>query len=74
MLIGYLPGVRLGWVADLWSPGRDKLGDKPTPGQAALVVAVKRLSSTPERFAGGHGTVADYAPLAALAEQRQASR
>ena len=74
MLIGYLPGDRLGWVADLWSPGRDKLGDKPTPGQVALVVAVKRLSSTPERFAGGHGTVADYAPLAALAEQRQASR
>jgi len=25
---------------------------------------VKRLSSTPERFAGGHGTVAEYAPLA----------
>ena len=74
MLIGYLPDARLGWVADLWSPGRDKLGDKPTPGQASLVAAVKRLSSTPERFAGGHGTVGEYAPLAALAEQRQASR
>jgi len=61
-------------VADLWSPGRDKLGDKPTPGQAALVAAVTRLSSTPERFAGGHGSVADYAPLAALAAQPQASR
>jgi len=67
-----LPDARLGWVADLWGPGRDKLGDKPTPGQAALVAAVKRLSSTPERFAGGHGTVAEYAPLAALAELRKA--
>ncbi len=74
MLIGYVADVRLGWVADLWSPGRDKLGDKPTPGQAALVAAVTRLSSTPERFAGGHGSVADYAPLAALAAQPQASR
>ena len=55
-------------------PGRDKLGDKPTPGQAALVAAVKRLSSTPVRFAGGHGTTAEYAPLAALAAQPQASR
>jgi glyoxylase-like metal-dependent hydrolase (beta-lactamase superfamily II) len=75
MVIGYVADARLGWVADLWSPGRDKLGDKPTPGQAALVSAVKRLSSTPERFAGGHGSVADYAPLAKLAEQQpQASR
>jgi len=54
-------------VVDIWSPGRDKLGDKATPGQQALVAAVAKLSSTPERFAGGHGTVADYAPLASLA-------
>jgi len=74
MLIGYIPDAKLGWVADLWSPGRDKLGDKPTPGQAALVAAVKRLSSTPERFAGGHGTVAEYAPLAALSAEPSASR
>src|SRR5207302_8191669 len=74
MLIGYVPDARLGWVADLWSPGRDKLGDKPTPGQAALVAGVRRLGSTPLRFAGGHGTVAEYAPLAALAQQPQVAR
>ncbi|HZX94492.1 MAG TPA: MBL fold metallo-hydrolase, partial [Myxococcales bacterium] len=74
MLIGYIPDARLGWVADLWSPGRDKLGDKANPGQLALVEAVKRLSSTPQRFAGGHGSTADYAPLAALAGQPQATR
>jgi len=74
LLIGYLPEARLGWVVDIWSPGRDKLGDKPTPGQLALVNAVKRLSSTPQRFAGGHGSTADYAPLEALAQQPQASK
>ena len=60
--------AKIGFVVDIWSPGRDKLGDKATPGQAALVAAVAKLSSTPERFAGGHGTVADYAPLASLIE------
>ncbi|TMB25997.1 MAG: MBL fold metallo-hydrolase [Deltaproteobacteria bacterium] len=67
MLIAYIPDAKLGYVVDIWSPGRDKLGDKATPGQQALVAAVAKLSSTPERFAGGHGTVADYAPLASLA-------
>jgi hypothetical protein len=62
-----VPDAKIGFVVDIWSPGRDKLGDKATPGQAALVAAVAKLSSTPERFAGGHGTVADYAPLASLA-------
>jgi hypothetical protein len=33
---------------------------------AALVAAVKKHGITPEKFAGGHGAVADYAPLAAL--------
>jgi glyoxylase-like metal-dependent hydrolase (beta-lactamase superfamily II) len=67
MLIGYVPDAKIGFVVDLWSPGRDKLGDKATPGQQALVAAVSRLSSTPERFAGGHGTVGEYAPLASIA-------
>jgi glyoxylase-like metal-dependent hydrolase (beta-lactamase superfamily II) len=67
MLIGYVPDAKLGFVVDLWSPGRDKLGDKPTPGQAALVAAVRKRGLALERFAGGHGTVADYAPLEALA-------
>jgi glyoxylase-like metal-dependent hydrolase (beta-lactamase superfamily II) len=67
LLIAYVPDAKIGFVVDIWSPGRDKLGDKATPGQQALVAAVAKLSSTPERFAGGHGTVADYAPLASLA-------
>jgi len=66
MLLGYVPDAKIGFVVDVWSPGRDKLGDKITPAQATVVAAVKRLSSTPERLAGGHGSVAAYAPLAAL--------
>jgi len=67
MLIGWVPGAKLGFVSDLWSPGRAKLGDTLDPLQAALVEGVKKAGLSPERFAGGHGTVAEYAPLAALA-------
>jgi glyoxylase-like metal-dependent hydrolase (beta-lactamase superfamily II) len=70
MLIAYIPSAKLGFVADLWSPVRDKLGDAPTPNQASLVAAVKKLGITPERFAGGHGGVAEYAPLEKLASNR----
>lgn len=67
MLIAYVPSAKLGFVTDLWNPGRDKLGEKLTPGQAAVVTAVTRAGLAPERFAGGHGTVGPYAPLKALA-------
>lgn len=67
MLIGHVPDVRLGFVTDLWSPGRDPLGSRPNAGQAALRAAVARYGIDPERFAGGHGSVAPYAPLAQLA-------
>lgn len=67
LVIGYVPDVRLGFVTDIWSPGRDKLGEKLTGGQAALVAAVKKYNLDPERFAGGHGTSLPYAELAALA-------
>src|SRR5207245_2104686 len=67
MLIGYVADARLGFVTDLWSPGRDTLEGKLTSGQAAVVTAVKQAGITPLKFAGGHGTTADYAPLEALA-------
>ena len=66
LVIGYVPDVRLGFVTDIWSPGRDKLGEKLTGGQAALVAAVKKYNLNPERFAGGHGTSMPYAELVAL--------
>jgi glyoxylase-like metal-dependent hydrolase (beta-lactamase superfamily II) len=66
LLIGYLPETRLGFATDIWSPGAGPLPDKLTPALAALVAGVKKAGISPQRFAGGHGSVADYAPLAAL--------
>lgn len=67
MLLPYVPHARLGFVADLWSPGREKLGETLNPGQAALVAAVRKAAISPVRFAGGHGATGEFAPLAALA-------
>jgi glyoxylase-like metal-dependent hydrolase (beta-lactamase superfamily II) len=66
LLIGFLPETRLGFATDIWSPGARPLPDKLSPDLAALVAGVKRAGISPQRFAGGHGSVADYAPLAAL--------
>ena len=64
-LIGYVPAERLGFVTDLWSPG-PPLGATLNPNQAAVVAAVKKLGISPVKFAGGHGSTADYSTLAAL--------
>ncbi len=65
MLIGYLPAERLGFVTDLWSPGAP-MGPTLNPNQAAVIATVKRFGITPLKFAGGHGSTADYAALVAL--------
>jgi glyoxylase-like metal-dependent hydrolase (beta-lactamase superfamily II) len=70
MLIGYVPAARLGFVADVWSPGAAPLPAAINPPLAALVAGVKKAGIAPVRFAGGHGGVGDYAPLAALAEKK----
>jgi glyoxylase-like metal-dependent hydrolase (beta-lactamase superfamily II) len=64
-LIGYVPDAKLGFVTDLWSPGTP-LGAQLNPGQAAVVAGVKKYGITPQKFAGGHGSTADYATLTAL--------
>ena len=66
-LIGYVPAARLGFITDVWSPGAGPLPDKITPPLAALVAGVQKAGISPVKFAGGHGSTADYAPLAALA-------
>jgi hypothetical protein len=66
LLIGYIPDAKLGFVTDIWSPGAAPLPDKLNPPLAALVAGVKKAGIAPARFAGGHGGVGDYAPLAAL--------
>jgi glyoxylase-like metal-dependent hydrolase (beta-lactamase superfamily II) len=66
LMIGYGPAARLGFATDIWSPGAGPLPDKLNPALAALVAGVKQAGISPVKFAGGHGSVADYAPLAAL--------
>jgi len=66
-LIGYVPDAKLGFVTDLWSPGRDPLPAKITPPLAAVAAGVKKAGIEPARFAGGHGSVGDFAPLQKLA-------
>jgi hypothetical protein len=68
MLMAYVPQARLGFVTDLWTPG-PPLPEKPNPGLLSVVRTVDRAGLEPQRFAGGHGGVADYAPLAKLAGQ-----
>jgi len=58
MLIAYIPDAKLGYVTDLWAPGRDT--EFGTARQRALVDAVEKAGIRPERFAGGHGGVASY--------------
>ena len=69
-LMAWVPHARLGFVSDIWSPGRDALGATPTPGQAAVLAAVKRYGLQPLRFAGGHGSVAAWADLERIAMPR----
>jgi len=61
--------AKLGFVTDLWSPGRDPLPAKPNAALLSVVNTVKRAGIEPTRFAGGHGAVGDYAELAKLADQ-----
>ena len=68
MLMAYVPDAKLGWVTDVWNPGQP-LPEKPNAGIMSVVNTVKRTGIEPERFAGGHGSSADYAPLAKLAGQ-----
>jgi metallo-beta-lactamase superfamily protein len=65
MLIGYVPDARLGYVVDIWNPGAP-LPDKLNPALASVIATVKKAGISPVKFAGGHASTADYAPLAAL--------
>ena len=66
LIIGYVSDAKIAYATDIWSPGAAPLPDKLTPPLAALVAGVKKAGIAPAKFAGGHGSVGDYAPLAAL--------
>jgi hypothetical protein len=62
-LIPFVPDARLAWVTDLWNPGA-MIPAMPNPAMVSIVRGVERAGFQPERFAGGHGSVAPYADLA----------
>jgi glyoxylase-like metal-dependent hydrolase (beta-lactamase superfamily II) len=65
MLIAFLPQERLAFVADLWSPGRDRLRAPLTfERHQDLVEALRAAKITPKHIVGGHGSVGNYAELA----------
>ena len=65
MVIGYVVDQKLAFVTDIWSPGAP-LGDKLNPMQTSLIAGVKKAGIQPTKFAGGHGSTADYSTLTAL--------
>jgi len=68
-LIGYIPDARLGFVVDIWSPGRDPLPKKAPSGFVELVKGVRQHNLDIERFAGGHGSTGVYRDLVTLVEK-----
>ena len=68
-LIGYIPDARLGFVVDIWSPGRDPLPKKASPGHIELVRGVRQHNLDIERFAAGHGSTGVFADLVAIVEK-----
>ena len=69
MLIGYVADARIGFVVDIWSPGAAPLPNQISSPLAALVNATRRAGISPLRYAGGHGSSGEYAPLAGLAKE-----
>lgn len=68
-LIGYVPDARLGFVVDIWSPGRDPLPKKAGQGHIELVRGVRQHNLDIERFAGGHGSTGVFRDLVAIVEK-----
>ena len=71
-LIGMVHDARIGFTTDIWSPGRDPLPAKASPGMIDLVKGIQRHGLDPERIAGGHGTFGSYRDLAALVKRTAA--
>jgi len=59
MQMGWLPDLKLGLVTDIWNPGPPVTASNPN--LASVIHAVDKLGLKPVKFAGGHGSVGDYA-------------
>jgi glyoxylase-like metal-dependent hydrolase (beta-lactamase superfamily II) len=71
-LIGMVEDAKLGYVTDIWSPGRDPLPPKANAGMIEVVKGFQRHGLNPERVAGGHGTFGNYRDLAELVKRTAA--
>ena len=60
-LIPYVADAKLGFVTDLWNPGPPVMN--VNPNMVAVVKGMETRGLKPERFAGGHGAVGNYADL-----------
>jgi glyoxylase-like metal-dependent hydrolase (beta-lactamase superfamily II) len=60
-IIPYVPDAKLGWVTDLWNPGAPVT--MSNPALVEIVNGVQKMGIQPERFAGGHGAVGNYADV-----------
>ncbi len=63
MLFGYVSDVQIGFVTDLWAPGRDQIKGKLNATQSQLAKAVEKAGLKPLLFAGGHGQTAPYSQI-----------
>jgi glyoxylase-like metal-dependent hydrolase (beta-lactamase superfamily II) len=61
-LIPYVPDAKLGFVTDLWNPG-PMVATPANPNMVAVVRGVEKAGIQPEKFAGGHGGIGNYADL-----------
>jgi glyoxylase-like metal-dependent hydrolase (beta-lactamase superfamily II) len=60
-LMPYVADAKLGFVTDLWNPGAPI--NQVNPNLVAVVKGVEKFGIKPERFAGGHGGIGNYADL-----------
>jgi glyoxylase-like metal-dependent hydrolase (beta-lactamase superfamily II) len=63
-LVPYIPDAKMGFVTDLWNPGPPP-AMPANPNMIALVRGMEKAGIAPEKFAGGHGAVGNYADLVA---------
>ncbi len=61
-VIPYIPDAKMGWVTDLWNPG--PMVAAVNPFMTNIVRGMEKAGVTPDKFAGGHGAVGNYADLA----------
>ena len=71
-IIPYVPDAKLAFVTDLWNPG--PINGPANPAMVSIVRGVEKMGIQPERFAGGHGGVGNYADLVQAVQKAPAAR